>query len=241
MDRINNYYDRFSRTAILIGKDNLDKLKSSTVLIAGLGGVGSFVYEAAVRAGIGTVHIIDFDTVEISNCNRQLVALESTLGMPKVDVAERRAKDINPDVVIIKHHMRITPHNAADALPQTINFAVDAIDDVDAKTALIAALYSRSIPFISCMGAARAFNPESLRIQDISKTQYCPLARSMRKRLRDNGIAKGVRCIYFHEERNSGTSLSASRIVPGSLSYMPGIMGLAAAGCAVTYITENEP
>lgn len=232
-----NYFDRFSRTSLLLGPEKLEKLLKSSVCIAGLGGVGGYAFEAIVRAGVGTVHIIDFDTVDISNCNRQILALDSTLGMPKVDVASRRAKDINPDVIIHKNNSKITPDNVGKIIESSIDFVIDAIDDVAAKTAMIEFLYTSNIPFISCMGAARAFDPLSLRITDISKSQYCPLARVIRKRLKEKNITKGVACVYFHEERIRNTSGLDNEDIPGSLSYMPGIMGLAAAGFAIKHLT----
>ncbi|MEW6528242.1 MAG: tRNA threonylcarbamoyladenosine dehydratase [Spirochaetota bacterium] len=237
MDSNNQYFKRFSRTSLLIGQDNLEKLLTSTVCIAGLGGVGGYAFEAIVRAGVGTVHIIDFDAVDLSNCNRQILATDSTLGLPKVDVAQRRAKDINPDIIIHKHHIQITPHNVARLFQHRFDFVIDAIDDVAAKVALIEYLYTNKMPFISCTGAARAFDPLSLRISDISNSQYCPLARVIRKRLKERHITKGVPCVYFHEERGSIRCDSDKENVPGSLSYMPGIMGLAAAGFAIKHLT----
>ncbi|MCX8124453.1 MAG: tRNA threonylcarbamoyladenosine dehydratase [Spirochaetes bacterium] len=237
---IQNTDKRFSRTELLIGKANLQKLISCKVLIAGLGGVGSYAFEAIVRAGIGTVHIIDFDVIEISNCNRQLLAMDSTLGMPKVDVAVNRAKDINPGIVVFPHRVRLTPDNITAVIEHTVDFVIDAIDDVAAKTSLIEYLYTHKIPFVSCMGAARAFNPESIRISDISKSQYCPLARVVRRRLKEKGITHGVPCVYFHEERNRTMGVSGNDTVPGSLSFMPGIMGLAAAGCAIKYLLQKD-
>lgn len=240
MDRNNDYYERFSRTSLLIGHNKLEKLLKSKVCIAGLGGVGGYAFEAIVRAGVGTVHIVDFDVVEISNCNRQLLALDSTLGLPKVDVALQRANEINPNITINKYFVRIAPDNIHHLIGGHFDFVIDAIDDVAAKTALIEYLYTQNIPFISCMGAARAFSPESIRIADISKTQYCPLARVIRKRLKEKGITKSVTCVYFHEERANNTGNSDKENIPGSLSYMPGIMGLAAAGFAINYLIGKE-
>ncbi len=235
-----NSNDRFSRTICLIGEDNYKKISNSKVLIAGLGGVGGYAFEAIVRAGVGTVHIIDYDVVEISNCNRQLIAMDSTLGLPKVDVAFKRAKDIHPEITIHKHQLQITPENITSIFKARVDFVIDAIDDVVAKTALIEYLYTQNVPFISCMGAARAFKPESLRIADISKSQYCPLARVIRKRLKEKGITKGFPCVYFHEERTNNTGYADKENIPGSLSYMPGIMGLAAAGYAINYLIGKE-
>ncbi len=240
MDSNNEYFERFSRTSILIGHDKLRKLLRSTVCIAGLGGVGGYAFEAIVRAGIGTIYIIDFDIVDISNCNRQILATDSTLGIPKVDVAFQRAKDINPDIIIHKYNMHITPDNVANLFQSHFDFVIDAIDDVAAKAALIEYLHAHSIPFISCMGAAKALDPLSLRISDISKSQYCPLARVVRKRLKERNITKGVTCVYFHEERVKNRGYSDKENVPGSLSYMPGIMGLAAAGFAIRHLTGKE-
>lgn len=232
----NNFFERFSRTSLLLGQEKLEKLLNAKVCIAGLGGVGGYAFEAIVRAGVGTITIIDFDTVDISNCNRQILALDSTLGLPKVDVALSRAKDINPDIIIHKNYTKITSDNVNNIIQPNTDFVIDAIDDVAGKTALIEFLYSNNIPFISCMGAAKAFDPLSLRIVDISNSQYCPLARVIRKRLKEKNIIKGVTCVYFHEERISNRSDSDNENTPGSLSYMPGIMGLAAAGFAIKYL-----
>lgn len=232
----NNFFERFSRTSLLLGPEKLEKLLNAKVCIAGLGGVGGYAFEAIVRAGVGTIIIIDFDTVDISNCNRQILALDSTLGLPKVDVALGRAKDINPDIIVYKYYTKITYDNVNNIIQPNTDFVIDAIDDVAGKTALIEFLYSNNIPFISCMGAAKAFDPLSLRIADISKSQYCPLARVIRKRLKEKNIIKGVTCVYFHEERISNRSDSDKGNIPGSLSYMTGIMGLAAAGFAIKYL-----
>jgi len=228
----------FSRTEILVGKEGLKKLESAHVLVAGLGGVGSFAVEALARAGVGHLYIIDYDTVDPSNLNRQLFALESTIHMPKIDVAINRIHDINPSANVTAIQERLTVSNCNSLLPVSIQYAVDAIDEREPKIRLISELYNRDTVFISCMGAARAFDPLRLKIRDISKTEYCPLAKRIRKRLKQDGITRGVTCIYSDEHRIN-TKLKDANNEPrktlGSLSYMPGIMGLTAA----SYIIRN--
>ena len=233
---------RFSRTEILIGREGLEKLANAHVLVAGLGGVGSFAVEALARAGIGHLYIIDYDTVDPSNLNRQLFALESTINMPKIDVALSRIHDINPTARVTAIQERITVSNCATLLPDTIQFAIDAIDERESKIRLISELYYRGTIFISCMGAARAFDPLRLKIRDISKTEYCPLAKRIRKRLKQDGISSGVTCVYSDEHRvttNSEDTNNISSQVLGSLSYMPGSMGLTAASYVIRNILDR--
>jgi len=233
---------RFSRTEILVGKEGLKKLENAHVLVAGLGGVGSFAVEALARAGIGHLYIVDYDTVDPSNLNRQLFALESTIDMPKIDVAINRIHDINPSALVTAIQERITVSNCATLLSGSIQYAVDAIDEREPKIRLINELHNRGTVFISCMGAARAFDPLRLKIRDISKTEYCPLAKRIRKRLKQDGITKGVTCIYSDEHRvntNSEDITDRSGQVLGSLSYMPGAMGLAAASYIIRNILDH--
>ena len=232
-----------SRTKILIGEEGLARLKSALVLLYGLGGVGGFAFEALVRAGVGTVHVFDFDTVQPSNMNRQILCLNSTLGMLKVDVAEIRAAEINPEVRIVKCSERITSENAGALVPAGLGFAIDAIDEIEPKVHLIKNLLGKKIPFVSCMGAGSRLDPFRIKIADIKKTSLCPLARSVRKRLREMGIEQGVRCIYSEEnlgkssrEENEGFP---QRRVQGTISYMPAIFGMAAAGVIIQDILNS--
>ncbi len=230
---------RSSRTELLIGKEGVDKLARAHVLVAGLGGVGSFAVEALARAGVGHLYLVDYDTVDPSNINRQLLALESTIGTPKIDVALSRIYDINPDISVTAIRERLTIENCGSLIPGTVQYGVDAIDEREPKIKLMVELYNRDLDFISCMGAARAFDPLQLKIHDISKTQYCPLAKRIRKRLKQDGIIRGVTCIYSEEHRLHINGIDRSETtggVLGSLSYMPGIMGLMAASHVIRKI-----
>ncbi|MCL2155059.1 MAG: tRNA threonylcarbamoyladenosine dehydratase [Leptospirales bacterium] len=230
-----------SRTKILIGEENLKKLKYSTVAIFGLGGVGGYALEAIVRSGVGSIIIADYDRITSSNINRQILSLSSTMNEMKTDIALQRAKDINPEINIITISDRLTPNNIEDIIPLKENmYAIDAIDEIDAKTSLIAELVKRKIPFVSSMGAGSRLNISKVRVDDISKTEYCPLAKIMRKRLRDIGIFSGVRCIYSTENPNrvQEPEFDAGKRLQGSISFMPGIFGLMAAGVIINDIIK---
>ena len=232
-----------SRTKILIGEENLRKLKDSTVAIFGLGGVGAYALEAIVRAGIGSIIIADYDRVTSSNINRQILSLSSTMNEMKTDIALQRAKDINPEINVITISDRLTQGNIEDIIPLKENiYAIDAIDEVDAKTSLISELLKRKIPFVSSMGAGSRLNISKVKVDDISKTEYCPLAKIMRKRLRDIGIFSGVRCIYSTENPNKvqEPEFDAGKRLQGSISFMPGIFGLIAAGVIINDIIEMD-
>jgi len=231
-----------TRSEILIGNNNLDKLRVSTVAVFGLGGVGGYAAEAIARAGVGTMIISDYDVVTPSNINRQLLSLSSTMGQLKTEIAYKRLKDINPGLDITSISDRLTPQNIIGLIPRTdFLYAIDAIDEIDAKTALIAELVKRKIPFVSSMGAGSRLDSSKIRVDDISRTEYCPLARVMRKRLKLAGIETGVRCIYSTENLNkvrepeSGTE----KRMQGSISFIPGIFGLTAAGLIINDIINR--
>lgn len=232
-----------SRTEILIGADGIDKLRRSTVIIVGLGGVGGHAAEAIVRAGVGRIIIADYDTVATSNINRQILSLQPDMGRKKTDVAAERFREINPDVEIISYHERITPQNIEMLFPESAErlYAIDAIDEIDSKVALIIELKKRGIPFISSMGAGSRLDPSLVRVDDISRTNYCPLARVIRKRLRLAGIKKGVRCIYSIENLNrfAEPEPGTEKKRQGSISFMPGIFGLTAAGVIINDIISS--
>ena len=229
-----------SRTEILIGADGIEKLRQSTVMIVGLGGVGGHAAEAIVRSGVGRIIIADYDVVATSNINRQILSLSSTMNQKKTEVASERFRDINPCIEIISYHERITPDNISMIFPESKEnlYAIDAIDEIDAKVALIAELHRRGIPFVSSMGAGSRLDPSLVRVDDISKTEYCPLARVIRKKLRLAGIEKGVRCIYSTENLNrfAEADNEGERRKQGSISFMPGIFGLTAAGVIINDI-----
>jgi len=231
-----------SRTEILIGADGIDKLREATVMIIGLGGVGGHAAEAIVRAGAGTLIIADYDTVAPSNLNRQILSLSSNIGRKKTDAAAERFKNINPEINITSYSERLTPENIGMIFPESADnlYAIDAIDEIDAKIALISELHRRGIPFVSSMGAGSRLNPSLVKIADISKTEHCPLARVIRKRLRLAGIEKGVRCVYSTENLNrfAEPETEGERRKQGSISFMPGIFGLTAAGVIINDIIK---
>ncbi len=239
--------DRFARTRLLIGDAGLDRLQRSIVAVVGLGGVGGYAVEALARAGIGHLVLIDGDEFEPTNLNRQLMALESTLGRPKVEVAAERIAQINPDTKVTPVHALVTKDNADVLIPAEVQFAVDAIDTVDSKVHLILALRRREICMVSCMGAGNRLNPIGACITDIANTKYCPLARTVRQRLKRHGVESGVPCAYFEESTlgiNKDVSQSAiepgrKQRIQGSISYPPGILGLVAAGFIITRILEQ--
>lgn len=173
--------DRLHRITLLLGKQAVSKLKHSTVMVVGCGAVGSFAIEALARCGIGHIILVDFDKVEESNINRQLFALESTVGQPKVDVAKKRIHDINPDTVVDAFDMFFDENNVPDVKP---DFVIDAIDTVQSKIALYKWCANNNIPFVSSMGAARKTDSTKIKIANISKTSVCPLASKIRGQIR---------------------------------------------------------
>jgi tRNA A37 threonylcarbamoyladenosine dehydratase len=179
---------QFSRTEMLIGTDALNKLRHSKVIIFGVGGVGGYVCEALARSGVGEIHLVDNDIVSITNINRQILALLSTVGRDKVDVAEERIADINPQCVVRKYKMFYLPENADDIDLSKMDYVVDCIDTVKAKLELARRCHRLGVPFISSMGAANKMNPAAFRVLDIQKTQMDPLAKVIRKQLRREGI-----------------------------------------------------
>ncbi len=219
------------RESSLIGDEAVDRLKGSSVLLAGVGGVGSFCAEALVRAGIGKIIMIDNDTVSVSNINRQLIALCSTVGMPKVEAAASRLRDINPECEIIPKQVFITPENADVIVGEEMpDFICDCIDNVSAKIALAESAKGRNIPIIMSMGTGNKLDPLHFRITDISKTSTCPLARVMRYELAQRGI-KNVPVLWSDE-----APVHTGNRVPSSISFVPSAAGLIIAGYVVREI-----
>ena len=221
----------FSRTALLIGEDGLEKLKKSRVAVFGVGGVGGYVVEALVRSGVGTLDLIDKDRVSLSNVNRQVIALQSTVGMLKTEAAEQRAKDINPDVVIHKHSLFYLPETAKDFDFSQYDYVVDAIDTVSGKIALVEQAKAANTPVISSMGAGNKLDPTAFEVADISKTSVCPLARVMRRELKKRGI-EHLKVVYSKEEPlpSSLTDEESGKSIPGSIAFVPSVVGLIIAG-----------
>ena len=222
--------DRDSRTLKLIGEEGLARLKASSVLIVGVGGVGSYAAEAVARAGVGCITVMDGDSVQPSNLNRQLIALTSTLGRNKADVMAERIRDINPDTKVTALARFYEEDDLLDLT--AFDWVIDAIDSVIAKTALIKTAVEKDVNIVSAMGAAGKFDTQ-FKVADISKTSTCPLAKVMRKRLRDIGI-EHLPVVYSEEKP-----------VPrdgelGTLSYVPGAAGLCLAGYVIRSITDQK-
>jgi len=179
--------ERFSRTASLVGNDAIERLKRSTVAVFGLGGVGGYALEALARAGVGTLYLIDGDKVAPSNLNRQILATISTVGQNKVDVAEQRIKDINPDVKVVKRAQFYTPETQGDYDFSQFDYVIDAVDMVTAKLLLAVNCQNLGVPIISCMGTGNKLDCTAFEVADIYDTSVCPLARVMRNELKKRG------------------------------------------------------
>lgn len=232
--------NQFSRTELVIGKEKIEILKKSKVAIFGIGGVGSYVVEGLARAGVGKFILIDNDDVSISNINRQIIATHSTLGMPKVEVAKKRILEINPNANVEIYKEFFMPETQG-ILDETIDYIVDAIDTVTAKIEIIMRANKLSIPIISCMGTGNKLDPTKFEITDIYKTSVCPLAKVMRKELKNRGIKK-LKVLYSKEEpikiesyektseSNNNLELNRRKQVPGSISFVPSVGGLIIAG-----------
>ena len=233
------------RSRMLVGDDMLGKFADSTVAVIGVGGVGGYAAEMIVRAGIGHLIILDSDDVAESNKNRQLLALDSTIGRPKCEVLSERLKDINPelDLTVIQDYFE--PEKADELLGgRKIDFLVDAIDTLSPKLALIKYCMDNGIPLVSSMGAGAKFDATRVRLADVSKSYNCPLAYIVRKRLRHMGISKGFKVVFSEElpDRDS--------IVPckdrnkksqvGTISYIPAVFGCVCAQAAIRHIMESE-
>ncbi len=230
---------QFERTRILLNADEQAKLARAHVLVAGLGGVGSYCAEALARAGVGRLTIIDHDVVASSNINRQLPALLSTVGQPKAELMAARIRDINPDCRLVVLREFLVPETVADIVPADADFVIDCIDSLNCKVALVASSVQRGLKVASSMGAGNKLDPTRIKIADISRTCMCPLAAVMRKRLRKRGIAKGVLTVFSDEAGRAPLppqpveGRGRARAVNGTISYMPPLFGLMLAGAVV--------
>lgn len=244
---------RFSRTALIHGDDGVKRCAAARVAVFGLGGVGAYTAEALVRSGIGFIRVVDFDTVKLSNCNRQILALESTIGTLKADVAQERLLDINPSCEVDKR-VEFVDEASAPRLLEGVDYVVDAIDSVSSKVSLLAHAFMMGIPTVTSMGAAKRTDPFLVRSGDISESFNCPLAKIVRKRLHRRNVYKGIRCIYSIEPVGNGPEdenavdteesfcRGRERAPLGSVSYMTGIFGLIAAREVINFIvTRNVP
>ena len=229
----------FARSAAMLGEDAMTRLQSARVAVFGVGGVGGYVCEALVRSGIGTLDVFDKDDVSVTNLNRQIIALRSTVGQDKVSVLAARMRDINPDVVINEHKVFYLPDNADDFDLSQYDYVVDAVDTVAAKIELAVRCEQLNVPLIAAMGAGNKLDPSKLQIADVYKTSVCPLARAMRTTLRKKGV-KHLTVAYSTEEPlrpveaidNGGMR----KDVPGSMAFVPSAMGLLIASLVVRQI-----
>ena len=224
--------ERFSRSTRILGEQKMEKLNKSSVIVFGIGGVGGAVLEALVRVGVGTVAVVDKDTVDITNINRQIVATNDNIGEKKVDVAEKRALSINPDVNLKKYDLFYLPETAEKIDLLEYDFIVDAIDNVTAKLELIERANRLNVPIISSMGTGNKIHPELFEITDINKTSVCPLARVMRRELKNRGIKK-LTVVYSKEE-----PIKTENAVPGSVSFTPPVAGYLMASHVINKLIE---
>lgn len=243
----------FSRTELLIGKEGLDKLNKSKIVVLGLGGVGSFTVEALVRAGVGNLILVDDDTVCLTNLNRQIHANFDTISKPKSEVMKERIARINPNCNIITHKTFIKEDNIGEIIDEDVDFVIDAIDTVSSKISIIVWCKKRGINIISCMGTGNKLDPTQFRVADIYSTKICPLAKVMRSELRKRGI-KGLTVVYSEEKplkpKNEevvtckegcvctagSRKCSKKRQIPGSISFVPPVAGMALASEVVKAI-----
>ncbi|MCI6652566.1 MAG: tRNA threonylcarbamoyladenosine dehydratase [Ruminococcus sp.] len=236
--------NQFSRTELLIGDDGVDKLKNSRVAVFGVGGVGGYVVEALARSGVGTIDIVDNDNVSLTNINRQIIALHSTVGRPKVDVMEERIKDISPFTVVNKHNCFFLPENSDDFHFRRYDYVVDAIDTVTGKIELAVKCKEFNVPLIASMGAGNKLDPTAFRVADIFKTKVDPLARVMRNALKKRGIKK-LKVVYSEEPPMTplpSDEETSKKVVPGSTAFVPSVAGLIIAGEVIKDITGfNRP
>ncbi len=215
----------FDRTQMLLGASTLNMLKKKKVIVFGVGGVGGFTVEALVRAGIHTIAIVDYDHVDITNINRQIIALHSTIGRKKVEVMEERIRDINPDAEVRAYTERLTDENLESFHLSEYDYIVDAIDDVPAKLLLIKEANEKNIPILSSMGTGNKFDPSQFRIEDIKKTNTCPLAKVIRKETAKMGI-KNLKVLFSTEMPHREELPEDGSRSPSSISFVPSTAGL---------------
>lgn len=232
----------FSRMEILLGEDGVNKLASAKIAVFGLGGVGSYVVEALARCGVGSLTLVDHDTVSLTNINRQLLALRSTVGRSKVQVAKERIRDIDENILVHTYETFYNEDTAGMFDFHSFDYIVDAVDTVTAKLLLIERSKACGVPILSCMGTGNKLNPSRFEITDISKTSVCPLAKVMRTELRKRGIRK-VKVLYSKEKPVKITETeekkgNTERPVPGSVAFVPGVAGLMIAGEVVRDILD---
>ena len=239
--------EEYTRTELLIGREGMERLRNASVLVFGVGGVGSHCIEALARSGIGELILIDNDTVSLTNINRQSIAYHSTIGQFKTAVMAERIRDIDPSIKVKTYETFVLPENLAAILDdeERIDYIIDAIDTVSAKIALVEEAVKRGIRLISSMGTGNKLHPELFEIDDLSKTSVCPLCRVMRRELKQRGILH-LKVLYSKEKpidisgRETGEDPGARRSVPGSISFVPPVAGLLIAGQVIRELSGAE-
>lgn len=243
--------ERFARTAMVLGEAAMERLQNARVAVFGLGGVGGYAVEALARSGVGALELIDHDTVSLSNCNRQILALSSTVGLPKVQAAKERVLQINPSCRVTERACFFLPENEAEFDFSGYDYVIDAIDTVTGKLALVRCAQAAGTPIISALGTGNKTDPSQLCVADIYDTSVCPLARVMRKECRKRGV-KALKVIYSREEplrpapeleaelrRQSLAAGSTRRDIPGSTAFVPAAAGLLLAAEVVRDLTRK--
>ena len=228
------------RTSLIVGDEGIDKLEKSNVIVFGVGGVGSFATEALVRAGIGNITIVDFDDVDVTNINRQLPALHSTVGKLKVEVMKERLLDINPDLNIRAVAKKYNKETTDEILIEDYHYVIDAIDMVTSKILLVEECNKRGLTLISSMGMGNKLDPTKIVVTDIHKTHTCPLAKVMRKELKDRRIKK-LKVVYSEEQPQELKKriINGRKVTPGSTSFVPSVGGLTIASVVVNELLNK--
>lgn len=234
--------EKFMRTGLLLGGDGLDKLKHATVAVFGIGGVGGYAAEALARSGVGHLVLTDKDTVSLSNINRQIIALTSTVGRQKTQVMKERIKDINPKAEVEIHNCFFLPETAEEFDFSAYDYVVDAVDTVTAKIELVLQSQKAGTPVISSMGAGNKLDPSAFEAADIYQTSVCPLAKVMRRELKRRGV-KHLKVVYSREEAMKPLiqmSDESKRVIPGSTAFVPSVAGLILAGEVIKDLTGGN-
>ena len=229
--------EEFSREIKLIGQENFEKLKNSKILLFGIGGVGGYVLESLARSGVENITIVDFDTVSESNLNRQIIALKTTIGKYKVDVAKERVNNINPNCNVKAIKEKLTKENIDSFNFKNYDFVIDAIDMVTSKLLIIEKAKKENVEVISCMGTGNKLDATKLQICDISKTNYCPLAKVMRKELKNRGIYHLN--VVFSTEQPKRFDEKQRKVTPASIAYVPAVAGLYISQFVIKKLMEN--
>ena len=240
---MNNHW--LERTELLIKQQGITTLQNAHILIAGLGGVGSYAAEFVTRAGVGALTIVDADTVSLSNINRQLPALHSTIGQAKTEVMRARLLDINPELKLTVIHEFLTPERAWEIVTPDFDYVIDCIDSITPKLNLILAAKRKHVKLVSCMGAGGATDVSQIKVTDLMKTYNCPLAKFIRKRLKNERIHSGIKAVFSSEivskdsmQRTEG--LDYKKSFYGTISFMPAAFGLHAVATAVNYLLAKQ-